>query len=46
MNNRVWQEMSKRAARAESLAGPWEKALHELAQGKPSQRNYGVQQGG
>ena len=31
MNNLVWEERSKRAYRAESLAGPWEMALHELS---------------
>ena len=31
MNSCVWEERSKRASGAESLAGPWEKALHELS---------------
>ena len=31
MNNRIWEERSKRSSRVESLAGPWEKALHELS---------------
>ena len=46
MNRRVWVERSKRASRAESLAGPCEKALHELSTRQPSQRNHGVQQDG
>ena len=30
MNDLSWEERPNRASRAESLAGPWEKALHEL----------------